>query len=125
MPPHSATVRGTLSNPKTQSAIKNNEEPPQIGDPVSLASGKDDSKPHNSTSDSVSPANSYSENKQKGSQKQDLPHSKKVRGTLANEEGKKVDKTMLGDPVSLKTETNERGQDRGALDEQKGGKSKL
>jgi hypothetical protein len=125
MPPHSATVRGTLSNPKTQAAIENNEKPPQIGDPVSLTSEKEDSAPQTSASDSSKPADPYRQNEQESSSKQDLPHSKKVRGTLTNDSGKEVEKGMLGDPVSLKSETKERGQDRGALDEQKGEKSKL
>jgi hypothetical protein len=38
--------------------------------------------------------------------KDDLPHSKKVRGTLANDDGKKVNRTQLGDPASLKAETS-------------------
>ena len=125
MPPRSKTVRGTLGNPKTQAAIENNDKPPQIGDPVSIIKEKDNSAPQTSTSDSSKPADPSRQNGQEKSQKQDLPHSKKVRGTLDNNSGKEVEKGMLGDPVSLKSETNERGQDRGALDEQKGAKSKL
>ncbi|KAI4923340.1 hypothetical protein J4E85_008377 [Alternaria conjuncta] len=60
--------------------------------------------------------------------KEDLPHSKKVRGTLANDDGNKVNKTQLGDPASLKAETSET-EDMGRQTERegggKGGKSKL
>lgn len=35
-----------------------------------------------------------------------LPHSQKVRGTLANTDGKQVNKSQLGDPASLKAETS-------------------
>jgi hypothetical protein len=122
MPPHSATVRGTLSNPKTQAAISSNQTPPQIGDPVSLQDPKPDSAPTENVKSvsSSQPADPYRENEHKtassssGSSGKDLPHSKKVRGTLGHEGGKKVNKSMLGDPVSLKAETNERGQDKGA-----------
>ncbi|KAF1947646.1 hypothetical protein EJ02DRAFT_1123 [Clathrospora elynae] len=60
--------------------------------------------------------------------KDDLPHSKKVRGTLANDDGNKVNKTQLGDPVSLKAETSktddmDKGTEREGQD--KSGKSKL
>jgi hypothetical protein len=37
-----------------------------------------------------------------------------VRGTLAHSAGPKVNKTMLGDPVSLKAETSEREMEMGA-----------
>ena len=39
-------------------------------------------------------------------EKEELPHSKKVRGTLANNDGKRVNRTQLGDPASLKAETS-------------------
>ncbi|KAE8837012.1 hypothetical protein HRS9122_07167 [Pyrenophora teres f. teres] len=38
--------------------------------------------------------------------KEELPHSKTVRGTLANKDGNKVNRTQLGDPASLKAETS-------------------
>ncbi|RMZ71574.1 hypothetical protein GMOD_00006702 [Pyrenophora seminiperda CCB06] len=41
-----------------------------------------------------------------GDKKEELPHSKTVRGTLANNDGKKVNRTLLGDPASLKAETS-------------------
>jgi hypothetical protein len=60
--------------------------------------------------------------------KGDLPHSKKVRGTLANNDGEKVNRTQLGDPASLKAETSQTG-DMGRQTERegrdKGGRSKL
>jgi hypothetical protein len=66
----------------------------------------------------------------KGATKQGggLPHSKQVRGTQANDDGKKVNKTQLGDPASLKSETSETndmsmGTEREGQD--KSGKSKL
>jgi len=39
-------------------------------------------------------------------EKKELPHSKTVRGTLANNDGKRVNRTQLGDPASLKAETS-------------------
>lgn len=69
--------------------------------------------------------------------KDDIPHSKKVRGTLANTTGNKVNKTMLGDPAGLKSETSKTGLgkdvERGtagetnedAAEKRAGGKSKL
>lgn len=43
--PHSARVRGTLDNPKTKEAIKNNERPPAIGDPGSLKAENTNTNP--------------------------------------------------------------------------------
>jgi hypothetical protein len=64
----------------------------------------------------------------KNEAKEDLPHSKKVRGTLANDDGAKVNKTQLGDPASLKAETS-KTEDMGRQTEREGqdksGKSKL
>jgi len=42
----------------------------------------------------------------KAGEKKELPHSKTVRGTLANNDGKRVNRTQLGDPASLKAETS-------------------
>ena len=71
--------------------------------------------PLNSVPDFSKPADPYRGNeKEQAASSKDLPHSKKVRGTLANKSGKQVGKDMLGDPVSLKAEPSERGQDRGA-----------
>jgi hypothetical protein len=121
MPPHSATVRGTLSNSKTQAAISSNQDPPQIGDPISLSDSKLDSAPVDNVKPGSSsrPAESYRENEKEsssasGNSGENLPHSKKVRGTLGHEGGKEVNKRMLGDTVSLKAETHERDQDTGA-----------
>ncbi|KAL1800812.1 hypothetical protein ACET3X_001154 [Alternaria dauci] len=58
----------------------------------------------------------------------DLPHSKKVRGTLANNDGAKVNRTQLGDPASLKAETsttNDMGRQTEREGQDKSGKSKL
>lgn len=64
----------------------------------------------------------------KNEAKENLPHSKKVRGTLANDDGAKVNKTQLGDPASLKVETSNT-KDMGRQTEREGqdksGKSKL
>jgi hypothetical protein len=121
MPPHSATVRGTLSNPKTQAAISSNQEPPQIGDPISLSDSKPESAPLENVKPVSSPqsADPYRENEKKsssgsGNSGENLPHSKKVRGTLGHKGGNEVNEKMLGDPVSLKAETHERNQDTGA-----------
>ncbi|KAL6706612.1 hypothetical protein ACN47E_005368 [Coniothyrium glycines] len=138
--PHSKTVRGTLDNPKTQEAIKNNKPIPRLGDPTSLKpetddkplppndsvppSGQGNDKP-SSSSDPGAPTVSapYKNNgtsaggpdkrakgngrgERSSSSREDLPHSKKVRGTLANDDGKKVNRTQLGDPASLKAETS-------------------
>ncbi|EDU51338.1 hypothetical protein PtrSN002B_002533 [Pyrenophora tritici-repentis] len=61
-------------------------------------------------------------------QKEELPHSKTVRGTLANKDGNKVNRTQLGDPASLKAETSstndmDRQTEREGMD--KNGTSKL
>ena len=101
--PHSKTVRGTLDNPKTQAAIKSGEKPPALGDHVSLKpEGDNPPTPENQKATSSLVSNSVSDTND-----DDLPHSKKVRGTLANSDGKKVNKTQLGDPASLKAETRE------------------
>lgn len=55
----------------------------------------------------------------------DLPHSKKVRGTLSDTSGKKVNRTMLGDPASLVSETSDTNLDRDAESGTGGVKSKL
>lgn len=102
--PHSKTVRGTLSNPNPKSV-----KPAQLGDPISLEREKNDAAP-TAASDSQ-PADPYRQNESQ------LPHSKAVRGTLGNASGPKVNKSMLGDPISLKAETSERGFDRGAAED--------
>ncbi|KAF2691463.1 hypothetical protein K458DRAFT_264658, partial [Lentithecium fluviatile CBS 122367] len=125
---HSQTVRGTLSNPKLDTT-KSSKTPPQLGDPVSLQPETYDSAPTKSpltTPPSVQSPNkgagadpyrqneSKSESREESREEKDLPHSKKVRGTLAHESGPKVNKSMLGDPVSLKAETSESRIDKGA-----------
>ncbi|KAJ4334747.1 hypothetical protein N0V87_006656 [Didymella glomerata] len=120
--PHSKTVRGTLDNPKTQAAIKSGNTPPQLGDHVSLKPENDDPPtPENQKSKSVS---SLVPNSASDTNDDDLPHSQKVRGTLANSDGKQVNKTQLGDPASLKAETSK--TDMGRQTEREGKeKSKL
>jgi hypothetical protein len=101
--PHSQTVRGTLSNPNTP---KNNN-PPQLGDHVSLQA---------ETRDAAQSSSSKNESHQKGADQinEDLPHSKKVRGTLAHAGGSKVNKSQLGDPTSLDAETSDTKNETGA-----------
>ncbi|KAK7188623.1 hypothetical protein DPSP01_005583 [Paraphaeosphaeria sporulosa] len=109
--PHSKTVRGTFDNPKTKAAIKAGDNPPQIGDPTSLKPETYDNTPDNrKVAQSLVPNSSSDTNDDdlsKFKDGDDLPHSKKVRGTLANTDGKKVNKTQLGDPTSLKAKTSE------------------
>ena len=121
--PHSKTVRGTLSNEKTKAAISTNEKPAQIGDPVSFVTDTS-----NKSADSAPSAPSTFDQKtyqanpkdlshnetspKRDAAEDNLPHSKKVRGTLANKSGKSVNKTMLGDPASLKSETSQTRLDR-------------
>lgn len=118
--PHSKTVRGTLDNPKTQAAIKSGSNTPQLGDHVSLKPETDNPPtPENQKATSSLVSNSSSDTNE-----DDLPHSKKVRGTLANSDGKQVNKTQLGDPASLKAETSK--TDLGRQTEREGKeKSKL
>ncbi|KAF1958640.1 hypothetical protein CC80DRAFT_490472 [Byssothecium circinans] len=116
MTPHSKTVRGTFSHPKFSSA----SQPPQLGDHVSLEREKNDSAPSTGTQNSASSANITPGDpyRQRGSQ---LPHSKSVRGTLANASGPQLNRSMLGDPVSLKAETSDNNFDSGA---ESGGKER-
>ena len=113
MTPHSKTVRGTFSNP----FFSPTSQPPQLGDPVSLEREKNASASFNQTQNSNSPKEFAPDgwNRQKESQ---APHSKTVRGTFSNTSGPKVNKSMLGDPVSLKAETSNRGFDDGAASSQ-------
>jgi hypothetical protein len=141
--PHSKTVRGTFDNPKTQEAINSDKKVPQLGDATSLKPENDNKKlPSNDSApprgqgndaDSNPGAPTVSDPYRKkeqgasGESKEDLPHSKKVRGTLANDDGKKVNKTQLGDPASLKAETSKTDMGRSVEREgqDKSGKSKL
>jgi hypothetical protein len=129
--PHSKTVRGTLDNPKTQEAINLDKNIPQLGDPTSLKPesdnknlpSNDSAPPRGQGNDSDSSVGAPTQSNPSG----ELPHSKKVRGTLANDDGQKVNKTQLGDPASLKAETSK--SDLGRTTEREGqdksGKSKL
>jgi hypothetical protein len=139
--PHSKTVRGTLDNPKTQAAIKSDAKTPQLGDQVSLKPETDNPPtPENQKANSSLVSNSSSDSAptvsdpyRKGndssssSKDKDLPHSKKVRGTLANSDGKQVNRTQLGDPASLKAETSDTdlGKQTEREGQDKGAKSKL
>lgn len=99
---HSKTVRGTFSNPGYSKATS---KPPQLGDPTSLEREKFDSAGSASAT-----TNSDSVNQKDG---KELPRSKSVRVTLANASGPKVNRSMLGDPVSLKAETSNSNADVG------------
>jgi hypothetical protein len=128
-------VRGTHDNPKTQQAMKSDKPTAQLGDPTSL-------KPENSnkplpSNDSAPPPNEGNDADSTSSQKnqraasvepkEELPHSKKVRGTLSNNDGKTVNKSQLGDPASLKAETSKTAMGREVEREgaDKSGRSKL
>lgn len=138
---HSKSVRGTLSNPKTQQAKNASAPTPRLGDGTSLKPENDDPKlPENDSApppgqgndkkatgngDAAAAASSSSagNGKGKGEKGEQLPHSKTVRGTLANGHGGKVNRTQLGDPTSLKAETSERG-DMGREVEREGQRKK-
>ncbi len=129
--PHSQTVRGTLDNPKTKEAMNSDKPTPQLGDATSLKPEKSNKElPSNDsappTSDQKGESSNDSESTSDAKDK-DLPHSKTVRGTLANTDGKKVDKKQLGDPTSLKAENNRSEMDKDVEREgqDKSGKSKL
>jgi hypothetical protein len=77
---------------------------PQASDSYSPTTEKGDSVPSSSSGSGTEP----------DQQKESLPHSKTVRGTLAHKGGAKVNRSMLGDPVSLKSETSKSEGDRGA-----------
>jgi hypothetical protein len=133
--PHSKTVRGTLDNPKTQEAMKSDKKTPQLGDATSLKPENSDKKlpsndsaPPSGQGNDVDSDESYNnETAASVEPKEDLPHSKKVRGTLANNDGKKVNRTQLGDPASLKSETSktDMGREVEREGQDKSGKSKL
>lgn len=142
MPPHSATVRGTLNNPKTQEAKQKHQEgkgnQTQLGDPASLKVEASDSNPvpgrtnqdgahgvtnsgspHSSDPYERSPEDRVNPGQSSDSQR---PHSQKVRGTMSHPDAAYLMQTnkpasMLGDHVSLKAETSNSSptdQDRGA-----------
>jgi hypothetical protein len=143
MTPHSATVRGTLNNPKTQEAKQKYQgkgNPTQLGDPGSLKAETSDSSPvpgwtnqdgaHGPTSSgNPHPSDPYERspedrvNPGQSSSDSQISHSQKVRGTISHPDAvylKQADSkpaSMLGDHVSLKAETADSkptGQDRGA-----------
>jgi hypothetical protein len=129
--PHSKTVRGTLDNPKTKEAMNSDKKIPQLGDATSLKPETSDKKlPENDSAPPPGQGNDSDVNvgaPTPSNPQGELPHSKKVRGTLANNDGKKVNKTQLGDPASLKAETSNTNMDKGTEREgqDKSGKSKL
>ncbi|TLD31766.1 hypothetical protein E2P81_ATG07256 [Venturia nashicola] len=142
MPPHSATVRGTLSNPKTQEAKQKHAEgkgnPTQLGDPGSLKVETSDSNPvpgrtnqdgaHESIgSGNPHPSDPYERspedrvNPGKKSSDSEKPLSQKVQGTMSHPDAAYLMQAkkpaMLGDHVSLKAESAKSkptDQDRGA-----------
>lgn len=151
--PHSQKVRGTLDNPKTKEAMNSDKPTPRLGDATSLKPANDDSKslPSNDSAPPAGQANDtasdsaptvsepYRKNSNAGGGdkrakgngrddgqegKEDLPHSKKVRGTLANTDGKELNKTQLGDPASLKAETSSTSMDK-SVEREGAAKSKL
>ncbi|KAH7380740.1 hypothetical protein BKA66DRAFT_419516 [Pyrenochaeta sp. MPI-SDFR-AT-0127] len=146
---HSQTVRGTLDNPKTQEAMVSNKAVPQLGDPISLkpdpsvkkiSVNNSDPLPKQDNStrlESASTTSHLNHNKEsapsadknsKDNRREDeLPHSKKVRGTLSHGTGKTLDTAQLGDPTSLKAETSktEMGKDVEREGQDKTMKSKL
>lgn len=130
--------------------MNSSKPPPQLGDPTSLKPENDDSKslPSNDSAPPAGQGNDtasdsaptvsepYRKNPNAGGgdkrakgngrddSKEDLPHSKTVRGTLANTDGKQVNKTQLGDPASLKAETSGTKMDK-AVEREGMEKSKL
>ncbi|KAF1842390.1 uncharacterized protein K460DRAFT_409807 [Cucurbitaria berberidis CBS 394.84] len=149
--PHSKTVRGTLDNPKTQKAMKSDKPTKGLGDATSLKPengtkplpSRDSAPPHGEGNDKSSDSaptvsDPYRKNGDAGGtgkkpsrngreEGKSLPHSKTVRGTFANDDGKKVNNTQLGDATSLKAETSESesGKDVEREGGDKSGKSKL
>ncbi|KAF1831348.1 hypothetical protein BDW02DRAFT_532103, partial [Decorospora gaudefroyi] len=116
---HSSTVRGTLSNPKTQASKRSSEPTPNLGDATSLKPSNDDTKSLPSNDSAPPPgadnddtlANGQDGKMGGGGKEELLPHSKKVRGTLGSDGGKKVDGSQLGDATSLKAEISSGASD--------------
>lgn len=133
--PHSQKVRGTLDNPKTKEAMNSDKSTPGLGDATSLKPVNDNSKslPGNDSAPPAGQGNgtpaesapTVSEPYRKDANagggdkraigngggsgqpgKEDLPHSKTVRGTQGKTGGKEINKTQLGDPASLTAETS-------------------
>lgn len=115
--------------------MRSNKSTPDLGDGTSLKPANSDKKlpsndsapPRGEGNDSNSKSSAPTVSEGSGSKKEDLPHSMKVRGTLANDDGNKVNKTQLGDPASLKSETSDSDMRKSVEREgaDKGGKSKL
>lgn len=95
-PPHSATVRSTFSNPNfsTRNIV------PPLGDPIYLEHEK-----INSLSTSSSNTKSLTPYGDKGPS----------RGTMSEEKRREeINRSMLGDPISMKAETSGSNWGRGA-----------
>jgi hypothetical protein len=138
MAPHSATVRGTISNPKTAEAKKtSSENRTLLGDAGSLKSETSSTEPvpDRTAQDGGSVSTPSSAPQYKSTSDKDQPHSARVRGTLSHpdtakkmyedEAGEKKPKAgvkaekpgSIGDPVSLRAEhggTEVTENDRGA-----------
>jgi hypothetical protein len=125
MAPHSATVRGTMSNPKPSEAKKNgSENRTLLGDPVSLKAETSSTEvvPDGTAQDGGSSSLSSPAAQLHSRPDEDQPHSARVRGTLSHpvtakkmyedEAGEKKPKAgakaekpdSIGDPVSLRAE---------------------
>jgi hypothetical protein len=133
MAPHSTTVRGTLSNPKTKEAMKNPQKNPTLlGDPGSLISEKfSDSKehpipdrteqdgatfsnPHDGPSSPSKPSSTSpgfaNPTEQNEARRSGEPHSAGVRGTLSNP--RKVDKVYKDEGGQARSKAGEKGENK-------------
>ena len=110
---HSKTVRGTFSNPKTKTTLKMGRNPTQLGDPISLESEKNDSVPLDSIPDfsKLQPADPYRQNEGLGGR---LPYSKTFQDMKGGSSGLVINRSILGDPISMKAETSKSEWGRGA-----------
>lgn len=136
MAPHSATVRGTKDNPKTQEAKNSGSNPTQLGDPGSLKTETNSSVkiPNPQQQDGATDASNEARHvSNPNTTPKDQPHSARVRGTLSHPDvqdklyrddagmvkgksGEKQDqnKTMLGDHTSIEAESSNTSINRGA-----------
>ncbi|KAI4647510.1 uncharacterized protein J4E78_008824 [Alternaria triticimaculans] len=126
-PSNDAPSSSSSSSSSTSSSSPPSSETSSIGAPTPSAPYvKSGTSAGGADKKAIGNGGSAGSKKEEG--KEDLPHSKKVRGTLANDDGNKVNKTQLGDPASLKAETSDT-KDMGRQTERegrdKGGKSKL
>jgi len=124
--PHSKTVRGTLSNPKTKEAIKRGAHPnhTQLGDPASFEAetassyptgsdrGAETGVPDDKQGLKIAGEKDYKADNPSGTEGES--HARTVRGTMGNpktheamRKGRDANPTQLGDPASLKAETTD------------------